>query len=184
MFGLFWWWTPGICLPVFWCKNPAVFVNNLHNQFPWIRACGGTACNLSTKMLDSCTLLFEEVYVNHAAYEEQRSTTISCSAALVASQDPYATSHRNRQFPSTEKILPGKTLMWWICHVLLQRYHLFDHIFGFTSKWFFQKTEIPELIGVFMALFCSSCSTSKVGICWDDEKWPSHGQAWWAGGAQ
>ena len=139
MFGLFWWWTPGICLPVFWCKNPAVFVNNLHNQFPWIRACGGTACNLSTKMLDSCTLLFEEVYVNHAAYEEQRSTTISCSAALVASQDPYATSHRNRQFPSTEKILPGKTLLWWICHVLLQRYHLFDHIFGFTSKWFFQK---------------------------------------------
>ena len=43
---------------------------------------------------------------------------------------------------------------------------------------FFKKTEIPELIGVFMALFCSSCSTSKVGICWDDEKWPSHGQAW------
>ena len=131
---LFWRWKARHLSPSFlMLKSRGMFVNNLHNQFPWIRACGGTACNLSTNMLDSCTLLFEEVYVNHAAYEEQRSTTISCSAALVASQDPYATSHRNRQFPSTEKILPGKTLMWWICHVLLQRYHLFDHIFGFTS---------------------------------------------------
>ena len=71
-------------------------------------------------MWDSCSSLFEEVCVpkNHAAYGKHCLTTISCCATLATSQDLYAKSPRNGQVFS-ERILPCKNSMLWICHVVL-----------------------------------------------------------------